>query len=65
MPVITTKVGGLAEVVKDGITGYLVPPEDPSAVAAAVRSFYRAGGKSAFATASAANRSALPGRTGG
>lgn len=48
VPVITTNVGGLAEVVKDGVTGYLVPPENPTAVAEAVRKFYRHGGKSAF-----------------
>jgi glycosyltransferase involved in cell wall biosynthesis len=35
-------------VVKDGVTGYLVPPEDPPSIAEAVRKFYRTGGKPAF-----------------
>ncbi len=35
-PVVATRVGGLAEVVADGITGRLVPPHDPDALAAAV-----------------------------
>lgn len=47
-PVITTDVGGLAEVVEDGVTGFLVPPEDPQAIAEAVRKFYRTGSRLAF-----------------
>jgi glycosyltransferase involved in cell wall biosynthesis len=39
-PVIATKVGGLAEVVVDGTTGTLVPPDDPDALAAAIGRFY-------------------------
>ena len=39
-PVITTNVGGLAEVVSDGQTGLVVPPEDPAALAAAVQPFF-------------------------
>lgn len=35
-PVIGTRVGGLAEVVEDGICGRLVPAEDPRALAAAL-----------------------------
>jgi glycosyltransferase involved in cell wall biosynthesis len=39
-PVITTDVGGLAEAVKDGCTGLVVPPEDPQALAAAIDRFF-------------------------
>jgi D-inositol-3-phosphate glycosyltransferase len=51
MPVITTDVGGLGEVVADKVTGLIVPPEDNAALVNAVLEFYRRGGKSAFAEA--------------
>ena len=35
-PVVATRVGGLAEVVDDGVTGLLVEPGEPGALAAAV-----------------------------
>lgn len=35
-PVVATRVGGLAEVVDDGVTGRLVAPGDPAQLAAAV-----------------------------
>ncbi|MDX6696649.1 MAG: hypothetical protein QOE65_46 [Solirubrobacteraceae bacterium] len=35
-PVVATRVGGVAEVVDDGVTGRLVAPGDPPALAAAV-----------------------------
>ncbi len=35
-PVVATRVGGLAEVVQDGVTGRLVAPGDPEGLAAAV-----------------------------
>lgn len=38
-PVITTDVGGLAEIVPDGEAGLVVPPEDPSALADAMVRF--------------------------
>lgn len=34
--VVASRVGGLAEVVRDGETGVLVPPDDPGALAAAL-----------------------------
>lgn len=36
LPVIATQVGGLPEIVEDGITGWLVAPESPSALADAI-----------------------------
>jgi glycosyltransferase involved in cell wall biosynthesis len=35
-PVVATRVGGLLEIVDDGRSGFLVPPADPSALAAAL-----------------------------
>jgi D-inositol-3-phosphate glycosyltransferase len=40
-PVIATDVGGLGEVIVDGATGYLVPSENPAALAEAALRFYR------------------------
>jgi sugar transferase (PEP-CTERM/EpsH1 system associated) len=40
-PVVATRVGGNHEAVEDGRTGLLVPPRDPGALAAAVRSLAR------------------------
>ena len=37
IPVVATAVGGLLDTVVDGVTGRLVPPRDPSALAAALR----------------------------
>lgn len=39
-PVITTRVGGLQEVVKDGVNGLLVPPQDEAALADAILRFF-------------------------
>lgn len=36
LPVIASRVGGLAEIVKDGITGYLIEPHNPTRLAAAL-----------------------------
>jgi glycosyltransferase involved in cell wall biosynthesis len=41
VPVIGTDSGGLREVIQDGVTGYLVPPRDPSEIAERVISLYR------------------------
>jgi len=35
-PVVATKVGGVPEVVEDGVTGVLVPPADPAGLARAI-----------------------------
>jgi glycosyltransferase involved in cell wall biosynthesis len=36
LPVVATDVGGNAEAVKDGVSGFIVPSEDPVALAAAI-----------------------------
>jgi glycosyltransferase involved in cell wall biosynthesis len=36
LPIVATRVGGVAEVVEDGTTGFLVPPGDPAALAEAM-----------------------------
>lgn len=53
-PVVTTRVGGLPEVVKDGETGFLVPPGDAGALAAACIRFFDEGHAEAMARAVAA-----------
>jgi glycosyltransferase involved in cell wall biosynthesis len=45
-PLVAARVGGLPEIVRDGETGLLVPPEDPATLAAAIR---RLQGDPAFA----------------
>ena len=39
VPVLATSVGGTPEVIEDGLTGRLVPPQDPRAMASAIRDF--------------------------
>jgi glycosyltransferase involved in cell wall biosynthesis len=55
LPVIATSAGALPEVVEDGVTGTLVPPEDPSALAGAICA--------ALADVGEINRRAKRGRT--
>lgn len=38
-PVICTEVGGMPEVVEDGVTGFIVPPNDPGALGEKIRWF--------------------------
>jgi glycosyltransferase involved in cell wall biosynthesis len=40
VPVIATRTGGLEEVVEEGVTGLLVPPRDPPALARAIERFF-------------------------
>jgi glycosyltransferase involved in cell wall biosynthesis len=39
VPVIATRTGGLEDVVEDGVSGLLVPPESPDALARAIERF--------------------------
>ncbi len=43
VPVVITDVGGLAETVKHGETGLVVPPQDPAALADALSHFFARG----------------------
>jgi glycosyltransferase involved in cell wall biosynthesis len=47
-PVVATSVGALADVVEDGRTGYIVPPGQPAALAAAIARFYEQGMETEF-----------------
>jgi glycogen synthase len=40
-PVVTTAVGGAADAVRDGTTGFLVRPREPEALAAAIERLLR------------------------
>lgn len=55
-PVVATRVGGLPEVVFEGETGHLVPPEDPAALATAIRGVFARGGREAYAKGIAEKR---------
>lgn len=39
LPVVHTEVGSVAELIEDGVTGLLVPPSDPAALARAITRF--------------------------
>ncbi|HSR69756.1 MAG TPA: glycosyltransferase family 4 protein [Acidobacteriota bacterium] len=43
LPVLATRVGGLPEVIEHGVNGFLVPPDDPQALAASLQEFLRQG----------------------
>ncbi|MBN1397931.1 MAG: glycosyltransferase [Bacteroidetes bacterium] len=49
-PAIVTDVGGLSEVVKDEHTGFVVPPQNPEALAEAVIKYYQDNRESEFIT---------------
>ncbi len=45
IPVVASAVGGLPEIVESGVTGLLVPPSDPEALAGAIASVWADGGR--------------------
>ena len=47
-PVVVTNVGGLPDVVEDGKTGYVVDPENPTALADAVVRYFKENRKEEF-----------------
>ncbi len=47
-PLIVTDVGGLAEVVQQGVSGLVVPPANPQALADAIKAFYVPGKEQEF-----------------
>ncbi len=55
-PVVTTRVGGLPEVVEDGVSGRLADSGDPQALAAALREFRPGHGLPAGGVARVASR---------
>lgn len=48
-PVIATNVGGLAEVIEDGKTGYIIEKENPDKLAKAITKFYNAANEKVLA----------------
>jgi len=41
VPVVATQVGGVIDIIEDGKTGLLVPPQDPSSIASAVMKIFK------------------------
>ncbi len=47
-PVIATNVGGLSEIIKNGVNGFVVEPENPNSLAEAIFEFYEGSHESKF-----------------
>jgi len=58
-PVVVSRVGGLPEVVEDGVTGYLVPPRDSVSISKAVLDFYQRGREATMCEAVRQKRAAF------
>jgi len=58
-PVVVSRVGGLPEVVEEGVTGYLVPPQDCASISNAVLDFYQQNREAEMSEAVRQKRSAF------
>jgi len=58
-PVVVSRVGGLPEVVEEGVTGYLVPPMDSASISNAVLDFYQQNREARMSEAVRLKRSAF------
>jgi len=54
-PVIASTVGGLPEIIEEGVNGMLIPPEDPAALASAVDAFFAHADRETMERAAAAS----------
>lgn len=59
VPIIATSIGGLAETVKQGETGLIVPPADSAAIADAIERYFREGLSRPFRAAISEGRTRL------
>ena len=58
-PVVVSLVGGLPEVVEEGVTGYLVPPRDSTSIGNAILDFYQHNREAGMSEAVCQKRSAF------
>jgi len=47
VPVVATRIGGAGEIISEGVSGLIVPPQDASALAAAIERLLRSGSQRA------------------
>ena len=47
-PILASRVGGLPDIIEEGVNGMLIPPEDPAALARAVDAFFTTADRAAM-----------------